>query len=510
MKRALVSVSDKTGLVEFVKGLVDCGYEIISTGGTKKALEEAGLNPIGISDVTGFPEIMDGRVKTLHPKVHGALLCVRDNPEHVKQLQELGIEYIDLVCVNLYPFKETVQKKGVTHEEIIENIDIGGPSMLRSASKNYKSITVVCDPKDYDKVLKESQENGDTCPVTREFLAAKVFRHTARYDAMIADYLTKKTGEEFPESLTITFDKVQDLRYGENPHQKAAFYKGMNPQYSLANATQLHGKELSYNNIQDGNAAIEILKDFEGQCAAVGLKHMNPCGVGIGENIEAAWDKAYEADPVSIFGGIVALNDTVEKGLAEKLSKIFLEIIIAPDFTPEALEILTRKKNIRLMKLDTTLSVNTSLKYTNVNDGLLVQEMDMHQIKEEDLRCVTNRKPTPEEIKQLLFGWKVVKHVKSNAIVLVKDDMTIGVGAGQMNRVGSAKIAIEEAGEKAKGSVMASDAFFPMPDTVEEAIKAGVTAIIQPGGSIRDQDSIDVCNEHGIAMVYTGIRHFKH
>ena len=278
----------------------------------------------------------------------------------------------------------------------------------------------------------------------------------------------------------------------------------------MANATQLHGKELSYNNIQDGNAAIEILKDFEGQCAAVGLKHMNPCGVGIGENIEAAWDKAYEADPVSIFGGIVALNDTVEKGLAEKLSKIFLEIIIAPDFTPEALEILTRKKNIRLMKLDTTLSVNTSLKYTNVNDGLLVQEMDMHQIKEEDLRCVTNRKPTPEEIKQLLFGWKVVKHVKSNAIVLVKDDMTIGVGAGQMNRVGSAKIAIEEAGEKAKGSVMASDAFFPMPDTVEEAIKAGVTAIIQPGGSIRDQDSIDVCNEHGIAMVYTGIRHFKH
>lgn len=510
MKRALVSVSDKTGLVEFVKGLVDCGYDIISTGGTKKALEAAGLKPIGISDVTGFPEIMDGRVKTLHPKVHGALLCVRDNPEHVKQLQELGIEYINLVCVNLYPFKETVQKKGVTHEEIIENIDIGGPSMLRSASKNYKSVTVVCDPKDYDKVLKEIQENGDTCPVTREFLAAKVFRHTARYDAMIADYLTKKTGEEFPESLTITFDKVQDLRYGENPHQKAAFYKGMNPQYSLANATQLHGKELSYNNIQDGNAAIEILKDFEGQCAAVGLKHMNPCGVGIGENIEAAWDKAYEADPVSIFGGIVALNDTVEKGLAEKLSKIFLEIIIAPDFTPEALEILTRKKNIRLMKLDTTLSVNTSLKYTNVNDGLLVQEMDMHQIKEEDLRCVTNRKPTPEEIKQLLFGWKVVKHVKSNAIVLVKDDMTIGVGAGQMNRVGSAKIAIEEAGEKAKGSVMASDAFFPMPDTVEEAIKAGVTAIIQPGGSIRDQDSIDVCNEHGIAMVYTGIRHFKH
>ncbi len=481
MKRALVSVSDKTGLVEFVQGLVDCGYEIISTGGTKKALEAAGIHPIGISDVTGFPEIMDGRVKTLHPKVHGALLCVRSNPDHVRQLQELGIEYIDLVCVNLYPFKETVLKPGVTHEEIIENIDIGGPSMLRSASKNYQSIPVLCDPKDYDKVLEEIRENQETTLETRERLAAKVFRHTARYDAMIADYLTKKTHEEFPESMTITFDKVQDLRYGENPHQKAAFYKGMNPQYSLANATQLHGKELSYNNIQDGNAAIEILKDFEGQYAAVGVKHMNPCGVGIGENIEAAWDKAYEADSISIFGGIVALNAKVEKGLAEKLSKIFLEIIIAPDFSEEALEILTRKKNIRLMKLDTSLSVSSALKYTNVNDGLLVQEMDQHTINEEDLKCVTNRKPTEEEIKQLLFGWKVVKHVKSNAIVLVKDDMTIGVGAGQMNRVGAAKIAIEQAGEKAKGSVLASDAFFPMPDTVQEAIKAGVTAIIQPG-----------------------------
>ena len=494
MKRALVSVSDKTGLVEFVQGLVDCGYEIISTGGTKKALEAAGIHPIGISDVTGFPEIMDGRVKTLHPKVHGALLCVRSNPDHVRQLQELGIEYIDLVCVNLYPFKETVLKPGVTHEEIIENIDIGGPSMLRSASKNYQSIPVLCDPKDYDKVLEEIRENQETTLETRERLAAKVFRHTARYDAMIADYLTKKTHEEFPESMTITFDKVQDLRYGENPHQKAAFYKGMNPQYSLANATQLHGKELSYNNIQDGNAAIEILKDFEGQYAAVGVKHMNPCGVGIGEN----------------FGGIVALNAKVEKGLAEKLSKIFLEIIIAPDFSEEALEILTRKKNIRLMKLDTSLSVSSALKYTNVNDGLLVQEMDQHTINEEDLKCVTNRKPTEEEIKQLLFGWKVVKHVKSNAIVLVKDDMTIGVGAGQMNRVGAAKIAIEQAGEKAKGSVLASDAFFPMPDTVQEAIKAGVTAIIQPGGSIKDQLSIDECNEHGIAMVFTGVRHFKH
>lgn len=510
MKRALLSVSDKTGLLDFAQGLVRNGYEIISTGGTKRALEEAGLPVIGISEITGFPEIMDGRVKTLHPKVHGALLCVRDNPDHVKQIQDLGIDYIDLVCVNLYPFKETVQKPGVDHATIIENIDIGGPSMLRSASKNYRFIPVLCDPADYDTVLEEIEANGETTPETREKLAAKVFRHTARYDAMIADYLTKKTGETFPESMTITFDKVQDLRYGENPHQRAAFYKGMNPQYSLANAKQLHGKELSYNNIQDGNAAIEILKDFSDSPAAVGLKHMNPCGVGIGKTINEAWDKAYEADPVSIFGGIVALNRPVDRELAEKLSKIFLEIIIAPGFDEDALEILERKKNIRLMVLDTTLEPNNNLKYTNVSDGLLVQDMDTHQVKAEDLKCVTNRKPTPEEIEQLLFGWKVVKHVKSNAIVLVKDNMTIGVGAGQMNRVGAAKIAIEQAGEKAKGSIMASDAFFPMPDTVEEAAKAGVTAIIQPGGSIRDQDSIDACNQYGIAMVTTGVRHFKH
>lgn len=453
---------------------------------------------------------MDGRVKTLHPKVHGALLCVRDNPDHVRQIEELGIQYIDLVCVNLYPFKETVQKPGVSHEEIIENIDIGGPSMLRSASKNYKFIPVLCDPSDYDAVVKELRENGETSLTTREYLAAKVFRHTASYDTMIASYLTERTGEKYPEKFTITFDKVQELRYGENPHQSAAFYKGMNPQYSLANAKQLHGKELSYNNIQDGNAAIEILKDFEGQPAVVGLKHMNPCGVGIGKTIEEAWDKAYEADPVSIFGGIVAFNEPIHASVAEKLSKIFLEIIIAPAFDEDAFEILSKKKNIRLMQLDTSLEVNAKYKVTNVNDGLLVQDIDDHKITAEDLRCVTNRKPTEEELEQLLFAWKVVKHVKSNAIVLVKDNMTIGVGAGQMNRVGAAKIAIEQAGEKAKGSIMSSDAFFPMPDTVEEAVKAGVTAIIQPGGSIKDQLSIDVCNEHGIAMVYTGVRHFKH
>lgn len=510
MKRALVSVSNKENLVPFVSGLVDLGYEIISTGGTKKTLDDAGIKTIGISDVTGFPEIMDGRVKTLHPNVHGALLCVRSNPDHVKQLQELGIEYIDLVCVNLYPFKQTLLKEGVSHEEIIENIDIGGPSMLRSASKNYASIPVICDPNDYDNVLMELKEYGETKPETRLALAAKVFRHTASYDAIIAQYLTEKVGDKYPESLTLTYDKVQDLRYGENPHQSAAFYKNMDPQYSLANAQQLHGKELSYNNIQDANAAIEILKDFAGKPAVVGLKHMNPCGVGIGNTLLEAWDKAYEADSTSIFGGIVATNQVIDVPTAEKLSQIFLEIIIAPGYDDAAFEILSKKKNIRLLKLDTSLEVNAKLKVTNVNDGLLVQDMDLKTIQEEELTCVTHRKPTKEEMEQLLFGWKVVKHVKSNAIVLAKDNMTVGVGAGQMNRVGAAKIAIEQAKEKAKGSILASDAFFPMPDTVEEAIKAGVTAIIQPGGSIKDQLSIDVCDEHDIAMVYTGVRHFKH
>lgn len=510
MKRALVSVSDKTNLVEFVSGLVELGYEIISTGGTKKALETAGIKTIGISEITNFPEIMDGRVKTLHPNVHGALLCVRDNPDHVKQLQDLHIDYIDLVCVNLYPFKQTLKKPNVTHEEIIENIDIGGPSMLRSASKNYKFIPVVVDPNDYEPLLNELKTKGESCPITREYLAAKVFRHTAAYDAIIAQYLTERSGEKYPESFTITYEKVQDLRYGENPHQSAAFYKSSDPQYSLANAKQLHGKELSYNNIQDGNAAIEILKDFEGQPAAVGLKHMNPCGIGLGKTIDEAWDKCFEADPVSIFGGIIAFNEPVTLAIANKLSQMFLEIIIAPAFDEEAYNLLSQKKNIRLLQLDTTLEVHTKLKVTNVNDGLLVQDVDDKKIFEDDLTCVTERKPSQEEMKQLLFAWKAVKHVKSNAIVLVKDNMTIGVGAGQMNRVGAAKIAIEQAGEKAKGSIMGSDAYFPMPDTVEAAVKAGVTAIIQPGGSIHDQDSIDVCNKHGIAMVYTGVRHFKH
>ncbi|MFV0380866.1 MAG: bifunctional phosphoribosylaminoimidazolecarboxamide formyltransferase/IMP cyclohydrolase [Breznakia sp.] len=509
MKRALLSVSNKDGIVAFAKQLVLLGYEIISTGGTKKTLEEQGVNTISIQKVTNFPEIMDGRVKTLHPNVHGALLCVRDNKDHVQQLQDLHIDYIDLVCVNLYPFKQTLQKVNVKHDEIIENIDIGGPSMLRSAAKNYASIPVLVDPNDYDVVIKELQKKGNTSLKTREFLAAKVFRHTASYDAIIAQYLSEKTEVKFPETFTITYDKVQALRYGENPHQEAAFYKSAHPQYAIANAKQLHGKELSYNNIQDANACIEVLKEFDEPCA-VGMKHMNPCGVGIGKSIDEAWDKAYAADETSIFGGIVSFNGEVEVKTAEKLSKIFLEIIIAPKFSDEAFTILSKKKNIRLLQLDTSLALNSTLKVTNVNDGLLVQDMDLKKVSEEELSFPTKRKPSKEELEQLLFAWKVVKHVKSNAIVLAKENMTIGIGAGQMNRVGAAKIALAQAGKKACGSVLGSDAFFPMSDTVETAIAAGVCAIIQPGGSIHDQDSIDVCDKHDVAMVFTGIRHFKH
>lgn len=475
MKRALVSVSDKRNLVEFVSGLIEAGYEIISTGGTKKALEYIGIQTTPLLD----------------------------------PLEEC-LNMIDLVCINLDPFQQIVQKTDVTHEEIIENIDIDGTSILRFASKNYQKINVVCDPSDYEKILNEIKEYGDTTQSTKELLAAKCFRYIASYDAMIADYFTKKTNEKYPERLTITFDKVQELRYGENPHQSAAFYKGLYPAYSIANAKKLHGKALSYNNIQDGNAAIEMLKEFKDVPVAIGVKHMNPCGIGLGENIEEAWDKAYQADPISIFGGIIAFNDIVHAPLAQKLSKIFLEIIIAPGFDDDAFAILSRKKNIRLMTLDTSLSVTNKQCYSNVYDGLLLQDIDESYIKEEDLRCVTKRKPTDQEMQQLLFAWKVVKHVKSNAIVLVKDNMTVGIGAGQMNRVGAAKIAIDQAKEQSFGSVMGSDAFIPMPDTVEEAVKAGISAIIQPGGSIKDQLSIDVCNQHGIAMVYTGVRHFKH
>lgn len=510
INRAIISVSNKDHIVSFAQELVGLGVEIISTGGTKKLLQEHGVDVIGISDVTGFPEIMDGRVKTLHPAIHGGLLAVRSNEAHIKQMEENGIKPIDLVVVNLYPFKETIAKEGVSFAEAIENIDIGGPTMLRAAAKNHQDVAVVVDPADYETILEELKANGEVSQETKRKLAAKVFRHTAAYDALIAEYLTKQAGEEDPESITLTYEKKQSLRYGENPHQRATFYKKpITPPSSIAEALQLHGKELSYNNIKDADAALGIVKEFADP-AAVAVKHMNPCGVGTGATILEAYERAYEADPTSIFGGIVALNREVDRETAEKMSQIFLEIIIAPSFSQEALDILTKKKNIRLLTVDLVKKAEPEKQLASIYGGLLVQDQDLYSLDNANISIPTKRKPTEQEWEDLKLGWKVVKHVKSNAIVLAKEGMTIGVGAGQMNRVGAAKIAIDQAGEKAKGSALASDAFFPMPDTVEEAAKAGVTAIIQPGGSIRDQDSIQKADEYGIAMVFTGVRHFKH
>lgn len=514
VKKALISVSDKTGLIPFARRLAAAGVEIISTGGTAALLKEAGVPVIGISEVTGFPEILDGRVKTLHPNIHSGLLAVRDNEAHQKQLEELNIETIDLVVVNLYPFKQTIAKPDVTFAEAIENIDIGGPTMLRSAAKNHAFVTVVVDADDYEQVMAEIEAGQDTTLETRRRLAAKVFRHTAAYDALISRYLSEQVGELLPESYTVTYEKAQDLRYGENPHQRAAFYRTpLTAGASIAYAEQLHGKELSYNNINDADAALAIVREFD-QPAVVAIKHSNPCGVGIGADIREAYQKAYEADPVSIFGGIVAANRSIDRDTALALKETFLEIILAPDFTEEALAVLMEKKNLRLLRIPTLnqpeANTDNLFRIAPVAGGALVQDYDLKQLQDEEIRVVTERQPTAEELVQLKFAWKVVKHVKSNAIVLAKGNMTIGVGAGQMNRVGAAKIAIEQAGENAQGAVLASDAFFPMPDTVEAAAQAGVKAIIQPGGSVRDQESIDACNRFGITMIFTGTRHFKH
>jgi phosphoribosylaminoimidazolecarboxamide formyltransferase / IMP cyclohydrolase len=509
-KRALISVSDKNGIVELGRELVELGFEIVSTGGTKKALQDGGVPVIGISDVTGFPEILEGRVKTLHPKIHGGLLAKYSDPGHQKQLAENEIEKIELVCVNLYPFKEMISKPGVTPEDAIENIDIGGPAMLRASAKNHQYITVLVDPADYQQVIEEYKSNNETTIETRRRLAAKVFRHTAAYDALISEYMTNLADEEQPEKMTVTYELKQNLRYGENPHQKAAFYqKPLGSAFSVAAAEQLHGKELSYNNINDANAALQIVKEFS-EPAAVAVKHMNPCGVGTGKDVFDAFGKAFEADPVSIFGGIIALNREVDGETARKLYEIFLEIIIAPSFSEEALEILTAKKNLRLLKVpfDGSMSKETAL--TSIEGGMLVQELDAFGFDEAEISVPTKREPTKEEWEALKLGWKVVKHVKSNAIVVTDKDSTLGIGAGQMNRVGAAKIALEQAGRKAEGAALASDAFFPMDDTVEAAAKAGITAIIQPGGSVRDADSIKKADEYGIAMVFTGVRHFRH
>ncbi|WP_071458403.1 bifunctional phosphoribosylaminoimidazolecarboxamide formyltransferase/IMP cyclohydrolase [Bacillus massilinigeriensis] len=509
-KRALISVSDKNGIVEFARELAGLGFEIVSTGGTKKALADGGVPVIGISEVTGFPEILEGRVKTLHPNIHGALLAKMGDESHRSVLEEHSIVPIELVCVNLYPFQQTIAKSDVTVEDAIENIDIGGPSMLRSSAKNHDCVTVVVDPADYETVLGEYRASGKTTHETRRKLAAKVFRHTAAYDAMIAEYMTDLAGEEKPEKLTVTYELKQSLRYGENPHQQAAFYrKPLGSAFSVANAEQLHGKELSYNNINDANAALQIVKEFDAP-AAVAVKHMNPCGVGTGKDVFDAFTKAFEADPVSIFGGIIALNREVDAATADKLYEIFLEIIIAPSFSEEAFAKLSAKKNLRLLTIPFIHEAKPEMKLTSIEGGLLVQDEDAQGLDEEKVTVPTKRQPTAEEWEALKLGWKVVKHVKSNAIVVSGSNETFGIGAGQMNRVGAAKIALEQAGARAQGAALASDAFFPMDDTVEAAAKAGITAIIQPGGSVRDQDSIAKADEYGIAMVFTGIRHFRH
>ena len=510
-KRALVSVSDKTGIVAFCQRLAACGYEIISTGGTAKALQEAGLPVIGISEITGFPECLDGRVKTLHPAVHAGLLAMRSNPEHMQQIEDLGINTIDIVAVNLYPFKQTIAKEGVSFAEAVENIDIGGPTMIRAAAKNYQDVAVVVDPKDYERVLSEL-EAGEITLETKKYLQYKVYAHTAVYDSMISNYLAQQLGIRYPETITFAYEKTQDMRYGENPHQGASYYSEVFLRAgSLSKAKQLWGKELSYNNINDANGALELVKEFTEPCV-VACKHANPCGVGTGKTIYEAYIKAYEADPVSIFGGILAINGVVDEATATEISKIFIEIVIAEGFTPEAMEILTKKKNIRLLELPDIKAQreNTAYDMKKVYGGLLVQDYDNTLFAEENVKVVTKRAPTEEEMAALLFNWRVVKHTKSNAIVIGNADKTTGIGMGQTNRIWAAQQAIEHAGENAKGSVMASDAFFPFPDVVAECVKAGITAVIQPGGSKNDQLSIDACDEAGIAMIFVGDRHFKH
>lgn len=508
--RALISVSDKSGITDFAKALKNLGWTLIATGGTLKTLRGAGLDVMDIQEVTGFPEICEGRVKTLHPKVHGGLLARRDKEEHLAQIAENNISPIDMVCVNLYPFEATIAKPDVTMEDAIENIDIGGPSMLRSAAKNFRDVTVVCDPTDYPTIIEEITLNGNTQYDTRLRLSAKAFTHTALYDSRIAEFMRRAAG--LPEKLFLSFDEVQTLRYGENPHQKASFYRSQEETpFSVAFSKQLQGKELSYNNIQDANAALNIVREFE-KPFCVALKHMNPCGAGIGNDILEAWNKAYEADKVSIYGGIVAINRPLTKEVATLMKPIFLEIVMAPDFEAEALEVLASKKNLRILQVNMEENKNSCKSYIGINGGMLVQDSDLECLELTPEMCVTKRKPSQAELAEMNFAWKIVKHVKSNAIVVAKDGATAGVGAGQMNRVGSAEIALNEAkalGIK-EGLVMASDGFLPFGDTVELASNFGVTAIVQPGGSIRDEESIKVADEKGITMLFTGMRHFKH
>jgi phosphoribosylaminoimidazolecarboxamide formyltransferase / IMP cyclohydrolase len=515
IERALISVSNKDGIVDFARGLKDLGVEIISTGGTALLLERNGVRTIGISEVTGFPEMLDGRVKTLHPNIHAGLLARRDSPEHMHQLEKIKVKKIDMVVVNLYPFKATVLKPGVTMEEVIENIDIGGPSMIRAGGKNYEAVAVVTDPTKYVPVLEEMRAGGGTVGMeTLKALMLEAFRHTANYDALIAQHLSGSfPGPQFPSTLTVGMEKVQDLRYGENPSQQAAFYGDpFVTGVAVSRMTQLHGKELSFNNILDIESALSLLREFEDRACAAVIKHTNPCGIACDDNIYDAFMVAYNVDPLAAFGCVIGLNQECDLRTAEEITKHFVEIVFAPSFEPEALEVLQRKKNIRLMTTPgpITLADAPKLKMKYIKGGMLVQTTDNTQVTEADLRVVTKRAPTPEEIKALLFANRVCKHIWSNTVILAKGERVVGIGAGQMSRVDSSFIAAHKAGENARGSVIASDAFFPFRDGVDEAARAGATAIIQPGGSIRDQEVIDAANEHGMAMVFTGVRIFRH
>jgi phosphoribosylaminoimidazolecarboxamide formyltransferase/IMP cyclohydrolase len=521
VKRALISVSDKEGIVEFARQLREMGIEILSTGGTAKLLRQSGVSVTEVSEYTGFPEILDDRVKTLHPKIHGALLALRDNPIHQKEMEEHGIQPIDLVVVNLYPFEQTVSHEDVTLEQAITNIDIGGPSMIRSAAKNYQDVAVVVDPASYNDVIQNLKENdGAISSGLRSALAVEAFERTAHYDSIIHTFLAslqKKKEVAAVGKLSLEYTKVMDLRYGENPHQRAALYQErILSEPCIPAAETIHGKELSFNNILDLDAACETVKEFA-EPAAIVIKHTNPCGVAVGVSPLEAYRKARATDPVSAFGSVVAFNRNVDVETAEELNRTFIEAIIAPGYNEDALDLLKKKTQRRLLLLEGletwrmiggTMIPSRDLR--KIVGGILVQDRDLYTVTQKDLRCVTKRDPTPEEMKALLFAWKVVKHVKSNAIVYANATETIGIGAGQMSRVDSSKIAVMKAQKPLKGSVVASDAFFPFRDGVDAAVEAGATAIIQPGGSVRDEESIQACDEHNVAMVFTGIRHFRH
>jgi phosphoribosylaminoimidazolecarboxamide formyltransferase/IMP cyclohydrolase len=511
VRRALLSVSDKTGVVELARGLSALGVELVSTGGTAQALRDAGLTVRAVDDLTGFPEMMDGRLKTLHPKLHGGLLAIRDDEEHVAAAKLHGIEWIDLVVVNLYPFERTAAKRGVVDEEVIENIDIGGPTMIRAAAKNHAFTAVVVRPESYDAVLDELQASGGKLSIdTRRALAGEAYALTARYDTAIARWFAEQV-EDFPPLFLRAFEKVTDLRYGENPHQRAAFYTQIGERrHVLSMVSQLHGKELSFNNLLDLDAAKAALRDFEIPACVI-VKHNNPCGVAVASDAATAYAKAYACDPVSAFGGIIALNRRVDAAAAEALSQQFIEVLIAPGYDDDALEILTRKENVRIMEdAERRRPTGIQLNLRQLDGGMLVQDADVDVDERETMEVVTQVAPTDAQWEDLLFAWRVSKHVKSNAIVLARDLATVGIGAGQMSRVDSVRLAIEKAQSPVEGSVLASDAFFPFSDGPEAAAAAGVTAIIQPGGSMRDGDVIEAADRAGLAMVFTRRRHFKH